>query len=285
LKAHPVATAKAVVLNPNAPSTPNLSMFKNTVTTNAFNGIPNRFITTERWLSGKYFERSVPIVGKYIPTHDSKRKRLSIRTAKSDPGVDASPEANGLIGDRIVDITGSDVRTDTILGVVVEIAIVAVPMARAANPSIPTAKFSVETDVLFPSLSTLLDEVNCPNSVDPRRQHAMKQENTVPYGVPTTVDESLANLAKYDPTALLTTGGQFSTKMYIALSNNACIAPTSMIFGSSFTTFTASRIVGLDLPSSPPLLLATFSFHISEDRSPPKIRNPTDTSKGPVGPL
>eukprot|EP00984_Skeletonema_dohrnii_P031843 scaffold24873_cov94-Skeletonema_dohrnii-CCMP3373.AAC.1 len=58
----------------------------------AFNGIPNKFITTLRWLSGKYLERSVPIVGKYIPTHDSKTKRLSMRMPMSEPGVEKSDD-------------------------------------------------------------------------------------------------------------------------------------------------------------------------------------------------
>mmetsp|Transcript_19065 Transcript_19065/g.38583 ORF Transcript_19065/g.38583 Transcript_19065/m.38583 type:complete len:81 (-) Transcript_19065:438-680(-) len=57
---------------------------------------------------------------------------------------------------------------------------VALPMASVANPNMPTAKFSVETALLLPSLSTFLEDVNCPNTVDPRRQHAMKHENTVP---------------------------------------------------------------------------------------------------------
>ncbi len=46
--AQAVANAKAVVLTPRAPCTPNFSILKNTVTTIAFNGIPNKFITTLR---------------------------------------------------------------------------------------------------------------------------------------------------------------------------------------------------------------------------------------------
>ena len=85
---------------------------------------------------------------------------------------------------------------------------------------------------------------------------------------------------------MLTAGGQFSTKMYIADSKRDCIAPTSMILGSDLTTFTASRMVGLLLlESSELLLLATFSFHSIEESNPPKIRKPTETSKGPVEPL
>mmetsp|Transcript_14102 Transcript_14102/g.31460 ORF Transcript_14102/g.31460 Transcript_14102/m.31460 type:complete len:85 (+) Transcript_14102:38-292(+) len=42
------ANPRLIVDTPSAPLTPNLRMLKNTVTTNAFNGIPNRFIITER---------------------------------------------------------------------------------------------------------------------------------------------------------------------------------------------------------------------------------------------
>jgi hypothetical protein len=78
------AVANAAVLTPKAPCTPNLSMLKNTETTMALRGIPNKFITTERWLSGKYFERSVPMAGKYMPTHDSNTKRLAISTPSTE---------------------------------------------------------------------------------------------------------------------------------------------------------------------------------------------------------
>ena len=68
-----------------------------------------------------------------------------------------SPES----GDRIVDNTGSDVNVEKIRGVDELIDKVAVPMANAANPNMPTAKFSVDTGaLLFPSLSTFVDEVN-----------------------------------------------------------------------------------------------------------------------------
>jgi len=125
----------------------------------------------------------------------------------------------------------------------------------------------------------------------------MKHENTVPYGVPISNDGSAANLEKYEVMALLTAGGQLSTKIYMAASNRDCMAPTSMIFGSDLTTLTASRMVGFDEVSSSfdvaalasllpvlPMPPATFSFHRNDANSPPMIRKPTDSSKGPVGP-
>ena len=186
---HPKAVANAAVLTPKAPCTPNLSMLKNTETTIAFNGIPKRFITTARLLSGKYLERKVPIAGKYIPTHDSNRNRLIMSTPNIAPGE----EIVVAIAPRILDTTGI---LDNTPGAPLEIAMVALPIASVASVSIPTAKFSVETDVLLPSLSVRLEDVNCPKNVDPRRQHAMKHEKTVPYGVLMAADESFANLAK-----------------------------------------------------------------------------------------
>lgn len=167
----------------------------------AFNGIPNKFITTLRWLSGKYLERNVPIVGKYIPTHDSKRKRLSMRMDKTAPGVDTNMDRllhDEMMGERIVLSTGRDVKVEMMPGVEELIEMVALPMATEASASIATAKFSVNIALLFPSLSNLasVDDANCPNKVDPRRQHAMKHENTVPYGVPISDEGSAANLEK-----------------------------------------------------------------------------------------
>ena len=40
---------------------------RKTVTTMRLRGIPKRFITIERCSLGMYLERSVPIVGKYMP--------------------------------------------------------------------------------------------------------------------------------------------------------------------------------------------------------------------------
>lgn len=102
------------------------------------------------------------MVGKYIPTQDSKTKRLSMRILISAPGVDKMEDRlppSAVNGDRIVDRTGSEVNADRMPGVDVEMESVAHPMARVASPSIPAAKFSVETALLFPLLSTLVEEV------------------------------------------------------------------------------------------------------------------------------
>jgi len=134
-----------------------------------------------------------------MPTHDSKRKRLSINMDKMAPGDDAQVDnlpANATIGERIVERTGREVKADKMRGVEEPMVSVAVPMATAARLSIPTAKLSVETALLFPLESTFLEDVSCPNTVDPRRQLAMKHEKTVPYGVPMAADESVANFAK-----------------------------------------------------------------------------------------
>ena len=103
-------------------------------------------------------ERKVPIVGKYIPTHDSKMKRLSMR-----PGVEKRDDrlpANAVNGDKIVDNTGREVSVDKMRGVDVEMDTVAHPIASVANPSIPAAKFSVEMALLLPFLSTFVDDVS-----------------------------------------------------------------------------------------------------------------------------
>ena len=161
-------------------------MLKNTVTTMTFRGMPNKFITTVRWLSGKNFERSVPIVGKYMPTHDSNRNRLSMSTDRIAPGddrdVDIFPR-NVAKGERTVAKMGRDVNVPNMEGADEPIDNVATPMAVVANASIPTAKLSVDIALLtFPVLASALpvDDVNRPNTVDPRRQHAMKHEKTVP---------------------------------------------------------------------------------------------------------
>mmetsp|Transcript_35364 Transcript_35364/g.72251 ORF Transcript_35364/g.72251 Transcript_35364/m.72251 type:complete len:107 (+) Transcript_35364:371-691(+) len=106
-----------------------------------------------------------------------------MRMPMSEPGVEKSDEivpVSAVNGDRIVDRTGSDVKADKMRGVDVEMERVAHPMASVASPSMPAAKFSVETALLFPFLSTLVEDVIWPNSVDPRRQQAMKHEKTVP---------------------------------------------------------------------------------------------------------
>jgi len=82
----------------------------------------------------------------------------------------------------------------------------------------------------------------------------------------------------------------------MAASNNDWDNPSSIILGSDLTTRMASRIVGAP---PPPLLLfsplassetvtgtdsALFSFHRMDASIPPAIRNPMDSSNGPVGP-
>ena len=44
------------------------------LTTIRLSGIPNKFMITDRYLSGIYLARSEPIEGKYIPTQTSKNK-------------------------------------------------------------------------------------------------------------------------------------------------------------------------------------------------------------------
>mmetsp|Transcript_32958 Transcript_32958/g.68661 ORF Transcript_32958/g.68661 Transcript_32958/m.68661 type:complete len:138 (-) Transcript_32958:1282-1695(-) len=80
-----VATPRAPVDTPKAPARPNLLIDKNTLTTKTFNGIPNRFMITERWESGTYLLRKVPIDGKYIPTQASKAKKEATIVARLAP--------------------------------------------------------------------------------------------------------------------------------------------------------------------------------------------------------
>lgn len=75
LTMHTVANAKADELIPSAPLTPKYLTNMKTLTTRTFNGIPNRFIMTDRCESGMYLLRKVPIEGKYIPTQASKAKK------------------------------------------------------------------------------------------------------------------------------------------------------------------------------------------------------------------
>jgi len=76
------------------------------------------------------------------------------------PGEDANPLHSDMIGERIVESMGRDVNAEMNFGAEDPIDKVALPMDSAANASIPTAKFSVETALLFPFLSTFVDEVN-----------------------------------------------------------------------------------------------------------------------------
>mmetsp|Transcript_32068 Transcript_32068/g.42758 ORF Transcript_32068/g.42758 Transcript_32068/m.42758 type:complete len:220 (-) Transcript_32068:540-1199(-) len=119
-------------------------MLKKTLTTKTFSGIPNKFIITERCESGTYFERSVPMEGKYMPTHVSKAKNAATR---------------GRRGVAWVLVEKKDAMP---------MEIVATIIIRLVEPSV---------DILEG------EDANLPKSVDPSRQLAIKQEKTVPYGV------------------------------------------------------------------------------------------------------
>lgn len=84
----------------------------------------------------------VPIEGKYMPTQASKAKNEAIKPAKLIP----------------------------IVGEVDDTVYVAAVMAKVATLSMEDADSSVATPIF----------ASCPNKVDPSRQDAMKQENTVP---------------------------------------------------------------------------------------------------------
>ena len=116
-------------------------MLKNTLTTRAFNGIPKRFMMTDLWESGTYLLLRVPIEGKYIPTHPSNAKNAVTNAARGIPTTEP-----------VVDIHA------------------AIPMEIVATVNIALVNFSVGTFFF----------TNWPKIVDPKRQLAMKQENTVP---------------------------------------------------------------------------------------------------------
>lgn len=246
---HKVANPNAPVLTLRAPVTPNFSLIKNTVITKALRGMPNKFIITPRCESGTYLLRKVPMDGKYIPTQASNKKNAAERPPKIAIG-----EEEVIKVDEAVDFI---------------VAKVAHAMDMVARESIPAVKFSAFTDILLTS---------CPNAVDPKRQHVIKQVKIVPYGVSAPGNAF--------PMTEVIAGGHCKTKMYIAASNKACTAPTSMILESDFTTLTASLIVGFE-DSSPSLPDddATFSFHKSEVNSAPAARKTVESSNGPVGPF
>ena len=177
--------------------------------------------------------------GKYIPTHASKAKKAATRAAR---GM-ATTELD-------VDIHA------------------AIPIAIVATVNMMLVEVSVRT-FLF---------TNCPKTVDPKRQLAIKQENTVPYGValPPNALDMAPEIA----------GGHCNTKMYMAASNKDCTEPTNIILGSAFTTLNASRIVGCLLcsPSDAVALSALFSFQRNDASAAPAIRKPMESSNGPVGP-
>ena len=49
-------------------------------------GMPNRFMITPRYASGRYLDRNVPIRGKYMPTQASKTKKEATRGMRAAPG-------------------------------------------------------------------------------------------------------------------------------------------------------------------------------------------------------
>lgn len=136
-----VAKASAPVEIPKAPDSPRRLIERKTLTTKTFKGIPNRFMITDLCESGTYLLRSVPIEGKYIPTHASNAKNPATNAARGMAGDDAA-------------------RAE-------------IPIAIVATVSMAEVDFSVETDIF----------TSWPNKVDPNRQHAMKHEKIVPYGV------------------------------------------------------------------------------------------------------
>eukprot|EP00551_Chaetoceros_affinis_P018815 CAMPEP_0203735028 /NCGR_PEP_ID=MMETSP0092-20131115/31484_1 /ASSEMBLY_ACC=CAM_ASM_001090 /TAXON_ID=426623 /ORGANISM="Chaetoceros affinis, Strain CCMP159" /LENGTH=151 /DNA_ID=CAMNT_0050619473 /DNA_START=36 /DNA_END=488 /DNA_ORIENTATION=- len=115
-----VANANAPVLTLSAPLTPSRLMLKNTLTTNAFNGIPNKFIITLLCESGTYLLLNVPIDGKYIPTHPSKAKNAPTKAA------------NGIA--RAVD--------DAVIHAAIPIEMVAIVSIALVNVSVGTFLFT-----------------------------------------------------------------------------------------------------------------------------------------------
>ena len=112
---HSVAIPRAPDEIPSAPLRPSLEMERKTLTTRTFKGIPKRFMMTDRCESGIYLLRSVPMVGKYMPTQASNAKKETMSPARF-----------------MVDET-------------VKVAVV---IAAVARVSIKTANFSVGTDIL-----------------------------------------------------------------------------------------------------------------------------------------
>jgi hypothetical protein len=245
---------------PNAPVIPIFDIDKKTVTTNAFSGIPKKFIIKDRCESGTKRLRNVPIDGKYIPTTISNRKKPRTKIG------------NDIWAGSIVDPYRDKVHVDR-------------DMAMVATPKKMEVKFSVGTPIF----------VNCPNNVEPKRQHAIKQEKIVPYGVLKLV-LVLPALENMDWTAFEMAGGHCKTNIYIAASKNACTAPTKIIFGSCKHNLIASLVESLEDDS---LVLdeesvsicfgvtcrsPTFSFHNTVAKIPPNAKNKVDNSNGPLGP-
>mmetsp|Transcript_6409 Transcript_6409/g.14173 ORF Transcript_6409/g.14173 Transcript_6409/m.14173 type:complete len:202 (+) Transcript_6409:167-772(+) len=104
-----VAIPRAPAAHLSAPCTPKDWIDKKTVTTMRLRGSPKRFIITLRWLSGRYLERSVPMEGKYMPTHASNKNIAAVSVPRPDPMVAAvMAEA------ATASITEVDLSTDTL---------------------------------------------------------------------------------------------------------------------------------------------------------------------------
>ena len=83
--------------------------------------------------------------GKYMPTQASKAKNDAMRPTK------------------LMYLTDDDAETVKVAAVIAKVAALSME--------------DVDSSVATPTFAS------CPNSVEPKRQHAMKQEKTVPYGV------------------------------------------------------------------------------------------------------
>lgn len=111
---HKAASPSEPEAIPRAPFSPSFEIDMKTLTTSTFKGIPNRFMITDRCESGTYLLRSVPMEGKYIPTHASNAKNAAINAGR-------------LIEEETVKV--------------------ALVIAMVANVSMPAANFSVGTDI------------------------------------------------------------------------------------------------------------------------------------------
>mmetsp|Transcript_19495 Transcript_19495/g.65447 ORF Transcript_19495/g.65447 Transcript_19495/m.65447 type:complete len:229 (+) Transcript_19495:277-963(+) len=161
---------------------------------------------------------------------------------------------------------------------------VAATVARDMAPK-PRASMMVTT------LSTARPvRIAAEKTEEPTMQHAMKHEKMAPKG---TAWDSAA-----EPRAAMaarTAGGQTSTKVYMAPSKNAWMAPTSMILRSASMaaqarptrpTRSGDRLASapfLPLPSAGPAE-PEFSPHVSAAASAPAARKAVESTKGAVGP-
>lgn len=108
-----MAMERAPVAMESAPPTPSNLMERNTDTTSAFRGIPKRFMITERCESGMYLLRKVEIEGKYIPTHNSKRKKAATIGISGAVGAraEAVPAAIATVATTSIPSVETSVRT------------------------------------------------------------------------------------------------------------------------------------------------------------------------------